>query len=247
MLKSTRFLLLLGFISAKALSIEVSKKNVKDFEPGPRLQFADCYDYEQGNGAGFHVSDYIPVLRNYGWDNKISSCCFTGIWILYGDENYNKFSSNGAIWWAFGINNCLDVPSEFNNDASSIRHPGAQDDYMADTLNLYFADKFSGDEEYMYTDMPLLNFDDRARSVIVTGCNPWTLYEYDNYGGSAMCVFPGSTVDCTPGLYPTSESLGSLAGRVSSTRKGCYAQEHVLPVNHGARMEGNGLSGFFSV
>merc|ERR1712142_155967 len=227
MLKSTRFLLLLGFISAKALSIEVSKKNVKDFEPGPRLQFADCYDYEQGNGAGFHVSDYIPVLRNYGWDNKLSS--------------------NGAIWWAFGINNCLDVPSEFNNDASSIRHPGAQDDYMADTLNLYFADKFSGDEEYMYTDMPLLNFDDRARSVIVTGCNPWTLYEYDNYGGSAMCVFPGSTVDCTPGLYPTSESLGSLAGRVSSTRKGCYAQEHVLPVNHGARMEGNGLSGFFSV
>ena len=235
----------LSFGSSVRLPIKGTRKSAKDSEPGPRLQFADCYDYTQGQGASLHVSDYIPILRNYGWDNMISSCCFTGIWVLYGEENYNRATSNGAVWWAFGINNCIDVPNQFSNIASSIRFTGAPDDYLYDTLNLYFEEYFSGDEEFMYTDMPLLNYDNRAKSLIVTGCSPWTLYQYDNYAGLSMCVFPGSTTECTPGYYPTSQALGSLAGQVSSARKGCFAQEKVLPVNYGFKMESNGTSGLF--
>merc|ERR1712080_352397 len=59
---------------------------------------------------------------------------------------------------------------------------------------------------------------DRAQSVIVTGCNPWTLYEYSNYKGKSMCVYPENTSKCSPGFYSTRQSLGSLAGTVSSVR-----------------------------
>merc|ERR1711915_736418 len=159
----------LSFGSSLRLPIKENVRNsAKDSEPGPRLQLADCYAYTQGQGASLHVSDYIPILRNYGWDNLISSCCFTGIWILYGEENYNRATANGAVWWAFGINNCIDVPNQFSNIASSIRFTGAPDDYLYDTLNLYFEEYFSGDEEFMYTNMPLLNYDNRAKSLVVT-------------------------------------------------------------------------------
>jgi len=222
-----------------------ARMSVNDKEPG-RIQFLDCYDSYQGGGNRFHVTDYIPSLRNYNWDNRISSCCFTGIWILYSEESYNGYNTNGASWWAYGVNSCMDVPTQFNNDASSLRFTGAPDDYMYDTLNLYFFDYFIGDEEFMYNDMPHLNYDNRARSVIVTGCNPWTLYQYDNYNGYAICVFPGDTSSCTPGYYTSSQALGSLAGQVSSARKGCYAQEKVYPVNFGDTVEGNNTAGFFS-
>merc|ERR1712071_233909 len=161
---------------------ETARRPVRDEEPG-RVQVLDCYDNYQGSGAQFHADDYVPSLRNYGWDNRIGSCCFTGIWILYGEDDYNDYSTGAASWWAFGENNCMDVPSQFNNDASSLRFTGAPDDYLYDTLNIYFNDYFIGNEEFMYNDMPLLNYDNRARSIIVTGCSPWTLYRYDNYQG----------------------------------------------------------------
>ena len=225
---------------------ETARRPVRDEEPG-RVQVLDCYDNYQGSGAQFHADDYVPSLRNYGWDNRIGSCCFTGIWILYGEDDYNEYSTGAASWWAFGENNCMDVPSQFNNDASSLRFTGAPDDYLYDTLNIYFNDYFIGNEEFMYNDMPLLNYDNRARSIIVTGCSPWTLYQYDNYNGNAMCVFPGDSSSCTPGYYTSYQSLGSLAGQVSSARKGCYAREKIFPLNYGpGKMEGNGTSGFFS-
>jgi hypothetical protein len=65
-----------------------------------------------------------------------------------------------------------------------------------------------------------------------------------------MCVWPANTVACYPGFYTTAASLGSLAGQVSSARKGCFSQHSVLPENHMseapllADKEG-GVSGFF--
>jgi len=212
-------------------------------EPSGNTQFLDCYDQ---SGYRFHATDYAPSLRAYNWDNRITSCCFTGIWMLYDEEDYNEYSTNAATWWAHGINNCIDVPQQFRNAASSLRFTGAPDDFLYDTLNLYFSDFFIGDEEFMYTDMPLLNYDNRAMSLIVTGCTPWTLYQYDHFEGDAMCVFPSSSTDCTPGYYTTSQALSTLAGQVSSARKGCLAKKKVLPDNYGARMVGNGTSGFFS-
>ena len=208
-------------------------------------QSADCYDYNNGGGDRMRATDYIPALRTYNFDNKIGSCCLTGIWILYGEEDYNGYSTGSANWWAYGDNTCLDVPSQFDNKASSLRFTGAPDDWKYDTLNLYFNDYFIGDEEFTYNDMSQLNYDNRAKSVIVTGCSPWTLYQYDNYSGDAMCVFPSDSSSCTPGLYPTYQSLGSLAGQVSSVRKGCYARSKVYPHNDGTKKDEKGASGLF--
>merc|ERR1719369_2662902 len=186
-------------------------------------QFADCYDYAGQRGDRVHVTDYITSLRNYNFDNRIESCCFTGIWLLYDRENYNVGVSSAADWWVFGDNYCRDVPSGFENKVSSIRFTGARDNWKRDTLNMYFEEYFIGDEEFTYNDMSVLNYDNRAMSVVVTGCQPWTLYEYSNFQGRRVCVYPGSTSECSPGFYSTRQALGSLAGTVSSVRKGCYA------------------------
>merc|ERR1711953_254466 len=65
----------------------------------------------------------------------------------------------------------------FDNQASSLRFTGAPDDWKYDTLNLYFNDYFIGDEEFTYNDMTQLNYDNRAKSIVVTGCSSWTVYQ----------------------------------------------------------------------
>merc|ERR1711892_1498382 len=209
-------------------------------------QSLTCYDYSNGGGDSVNAIDYIPALRNYNMDNRIGSCCFTGIWMLYAEEDYNGYSTGSPNWWAFGDNNCLDVPPQFANAASSLRFTGAPDDWKYDTLNFYFNDYFIGDEEFTYNSMPQLNYDNRARSLIVTGCDVWTLYTDRNYGGLSMCVYPADSSNYTPGLYPNSQTLGNLAGQISSARRGgCFAEKKVFPVNYGMRSFGNGTSGFF--
>merc|ERR1712002_1125091 len=197
-------------------------------------QFAECYDYTNQNGQMIHVEDYTPSLRSINFDDRIESCCFTGIWLLYDLENYGQGSVNSMSWWVYGNNYCTNVPQQFINRAPS--------DWNYDTINMYFNEYFIGDEEFTYNDAPILNYDNRAQSIVVTGCSAWTLYQYDSYNGYAMCVFPESTSKCTPGFYSTRQSLGSLAGQVSSVRRGCYAKNKVLPDNHGmtARSTQNG-------
>ena len=212
---------------------------------GPTM---DCYDYSNSGGQRIRATDYIPALRTVNFDNRIGSCCLTGMWILYGEEDYNGYSVGSHILWAYGENFCEDIPPQFDNQASSLRFVGAPDDWKFDTLNIYFNDYFIGDEEYVFSDMSKLNYDNRAMSVIVTGCSPWTLYESDHFEGSAMCVFPSSSTDCTPGLYPFSRALSDLGGKVSSARKGCYARRKVWPQNHHTRTEGNaGASGLLQI
>ena len=48
-----------------------------------------------------------------------------------------------------------------------------------DTLNLFEYDYFSGREDYHYSDCPdaRVLYDVGVNSIIVTGCQPWTLYE----------------------------------------------------------------------
>jgi hypothetical protein len=210
-------------------------------------QYLDCFDYNNQGGERFRAVDYVPTLYTYNFDNRISSCCFTGIWLIYADDYYNENNVGAANWWAYGNNMCTNVPTGFDNAASSLRFTGAPDGWEYDVLNLYFNDFFIGGEEFLYNDAAQLNYDDRARSVIVTGCSPWTLYQYNNYQGNRICVWPANTAACYPGFYTTAQSLGALAGQVSSARKGCFAKESRLPDNHmaeGRAVEG-GASGFF--
>jgi len=217
-------------------------------------QSLDCYDYVNFGGDRVSAIDYIPALAGYNFDNRVSSCCFTGVWLLYANEDYNELSAGAANWWAYGNNYCTNVPTAFDNTASSLRFTGAPDGWEYDVLNLYFREFFIGGEEFLYNDMTQLNYDNQAQSVIVTGCSGWTLYQYSNYQGLSMCVWPSNTAACYPGFYTTAASLGSLAGQVSSARKGCFSSLSVLPENHmsdealaTAATKGldGGMSGFF--
>ena len=46
-----------------------------------------------------------------------------------------------------------------------------------DTLNLFEYDYFSGRENYHYSDISNIRVLSSVNSIIVTGCQPWTLYE----------------------------------------------------------------------
>jgi hypothetical protein len=235
---------LVGWSQAGKVTRLAASNNLKRTSTSQSL---NCFDYPNQGGQRMTANDYVSDLKAYNMDNRISSCCFTGIWLLYADANYNNQNHGAANWWAYGDNYCTNVPAQFDNQASSLRFTGAPDDMRYDTLNVYFNDYFIGDEEFAYNDKPKLNYDNRAKSVIVTGCNPWTLYQYDNYHGQAMCVYPSDTNKCNPGFYTNAQSLGALAGQVSSVKRGCYSNTKVLPDNHGVKSSGNGASGFFPI
>merc|ERR1712080_490284 len=101
-------------------------------------QFVDCYDYTNQGGQKIHVQDYTPALRTINFDNRIESCCFTGVWLLYDLENYGQGSLNSMDWWVYGNNYCANVPAQFSNRASSLRFTGAPNDWNYDTINMYF-------------------------------------------------------------------------------------------------------------
>ena len=179
-----------------------------------------CYDLPSQRGQQLVATDYLSWLGDM--DDRVESCCFTGIWILYAEQKYNIASPGASNWYGYGSGLCFDTPGAFRNVASSLRYTGAPDDMYHDTVNIYFSEHFNGDEEYTYTDRPQLNYDNRALSLIVTGCSSWTLYTERSYQGGSVCVGPGDS-SCSPGFYPTSSSLGLVAGSLSSLRRGCYS------------------------
>ena len=61
------------------------------------------------------------------------------------------------------------------------------------------------------------------RSIVVTGCNPWTVYDYTNYGGQGVCFYPADTHACSPGFFRNAQVMGGMQNRISSVRKGCFS------------------------
>merc|ERR1711915_798074 len=123
------------------------------------------------------------------------------------------------------------VPSGFENRASSMRFTGAPDDWTASTINMYYNEYFIGDEEYAYNDVSAVLRNNAAKSVIVTGCQPWTVYSNTGYTGNCKCLYPENTSTCKPGFYSTESSLGYMSRSISSARKGCYCSQKALPDN----------------
>ena len=109
----------------------------------------------------------------------------------------------------------------FDNMASSLRFSGAPDGILYDTINLYEAHYFMGREQFFYDDAPQFDMGSFGSSIVVTGCSPWTIYQYDNYQGAALCLYPSDTTDCDPSFFPTPDDLGGLADQISSAKKGC--------------------------
>ena len=40
----------------------------------------------------------VDKLVDLGWDDRISSCCFTGFWILYAEEKWNDEGGTVHKW-----------------------------------------------------------------------------------------------------------------------------------------------------
>merc|ERR1712181_122808 len=169
-----------------------------------RLQ---CWDRTGQNGDSVIATDYMPYISYHNMDNKIESCVFNGIWILYGDEVYNGGNPLSHNWWAYGENYASDTPANFRNEASSLRYSGHPGDMYKDSINMYFNEYFMGDEEFAYQNSPVLNYDNRAQSIIVTGDQWRTIYEFANYEGYKAC----------------------LAHDISSVAVGCYAKDKFYP------------------
>ena len=120
----TTLLSIFSLVSAKSLTagdhgVRVGASG--NFSSKASSQTLVCYDYNGGGGDSVRAIDYIPALRSYNFDNRISSCCFTGTWILYAEQNYNGYSVGSSNWWAYGENACMDTPAQFSNVASSLR------------------------------------------------------------------------------------------------------------------------------
>lgn len=65
--------------------------------------------------------------------------------------------------------------------------------------------------------------------MVITGCSAWTVYQYDNYQGSSLCLYPSDLTNCYPGFYPEPADLGFFAGQASSARRGCFSNKKVMP------------------
>ena len=53
-----------------------------------------CFEQFDGYGQSLKIQNPIRDLADYGWHNKISSCQFTGFWLLYENRDYNEYSPN---------------------------------------------------------------------------------------------------------------------------------------------------------
>ena len=59
--------------------------------------------------------------------------------------------------------------------------------------------------------------------MIITGCSPWTLYEFSNYQGQSACWYPADTQNCIPGFFRDPSMMKGWANQVSSVQHGCYS------------------------
>merc|ERR1719184_119323 len=184
-----------------------------------------CYD--QPNESGYYVNigtTAVPDLSRspYNFDNRAVSCRFNGIFFLYDNYNFNP-NGNAAVYaetWGDNYNVNL---NDFAYKASSVRLTGAPDGYKYDTFNTYQYEYYQGSEQYFYQDATYTKVDNFGKSIVVTGCNPWTVYDYTNYGGQGVCFYPADTHACSPGFFRNAQVMGGMQNRISSVRKGCFS------------------------
>ena len=177
-----------------------------------------CFHKNEFDEKSLKATDYIQEVK---FNRKVSYCRVSGIWILFDGNNYN----GSASFWMYGYNNLVTIPTELKNKVKSLRFPGQPDDWKATSLNIYNQESFMGDEEFTYEDIS--KFTIEAKSIIITGCQPWTVYMESNYQGESKCIYPSDMKKCTPGLFPSVSSLKGLAGKILSARRGCQGGEQM--------------------
>ncbi|CAB4061539.1 unnamed protein product [Lepeophtheirus salmonis] len=109
---------------------------------------------------------------------------------------------------------------DFDNKVDSTKH------YTDSSINFYAQEGFSGEEQYYTNDIPYPVKSVFGKSLIVTGCDEWTIYSEKYFAGESVCVKPIDMDNCSPTFYPTVDKLG-LGHRLRSARKGCHSMTSV--------------------
>ncbi len=73
----------------------------------------------------------------------------------------------------------------------------------------------------------------------MTGCDPWTIWRYDDYEGDSVCLYPSDTANCYPGFFPYEYDLGGMADAGSSAAVGCYSENKVVGMSFQEAVAGN--------
>lgn len=189
--------------------------------------WAQLYTGPDQTGARLTTEDYLDDLLQRDFDDKASSYCASGIWLLYERPDYDE-AGLGAVASVIGEGTCANLPPELTKKVSSLRQAGSPISPTRPSLTLYSRSLFRGKELYLTRNLSNFGpFKDEAYSAIVTGDIPWTVYTYDDFQGAGTCLAPEQSVmvggaAVGVGLFPTYHELGS-SGAIRSARLGCAA------------------------
>ncbi|QQP38749.1 Uncharacterized protein FKW44_019421, partial [Caligus rogercresseyi] len=101
---------------------------------------------------------------------------------MYEDPSFNRGQYNKQVSYAWGKNLKLKDLGKIGGKVSSIRYSG-DESFDTNSINFYEGAGFMGIEQYFFKDAPSMDYDNFGKSIILTGCKPWTLYEKKNYSG----------------------------------------------------------------
>ncbi|XP_040572657.1 uncharacterized protein [Lepeophtheirus salmonis] len=186
---------------------------------------AKLYSETGFTGYSTEIRDYVKDLSTHNFEDFSKSAIINGVWIFYENTDYNQFEFGKRSFYGWGKDHKISSFGQLNRALSSVRYSGAGENMKYSTINFYEGSGFMGNEQYFYSDTPSLNHDNFGESIIVTGCDPWTLYEERSYRGDRICVYPASTQKCEPGFYIQPQDFGHFVNKVSSVRKGCFSKK----------------------
>ena len=81
------------FLLFSEITCHIIGQNFTQDQKGSR-QTVWCFEQFDGYGLSLMIQNPIRDLSDNGWNDRISSCKFTGFWLLYEDRDYNKYYPN---------------------------------------------------------------------------------------------------------------------------------------------------------
>lgn len=189
-----------------------------------------CYDRTNYGGDSLHLIAQTPKFYNYNFNNRAESCCATGMWILYPDTYYRTNSWTPKSYYLYGNNYCTNLAWDYRNKASSARFVGHPNGYKLSAINIFRNREYAGEMVRCYNGgcqyFTKNGYTDRiGNSLILNGCQPWTIYTGTYYSGSALCLVPPS--NCNPVLFSNFNRFSYYTGNVASARPGCYSSNKI--------------------
>jgi len=214
---------LVALVAATA-AVDIISSKTSSLDP----PYTKLYHNGSTNGTLYFTNQ--PDISQTEWNKKINRTKSSGVWIYYGQTNYNALYP-GQVTWTHGIDKDFDdMPAGY---ASSFRHAGSYDSIDEEGFTTYEGMSFTGaafygkDRHYNQLEHPI------GMSLIITGASNWTFYTFTNYEGASGCAVP-TNIDISTdknrtlhtGFYPTLSH--PWKNSIMSAKKGCHPDTPIL-------------------